>query len=64
MQDIAVMLARYLPKLALPQVGITDVIEIALISFFVYQFMVWIKFTRAYTLLKGILIVLGFIFIA
>ena len=64
MQDIAVMLARYLPKLAFPQVGITDVIEIALISFFVYQFMVWIKFTRAYTLLKGILIVLGFIFIA
>ena len=37
MQDIAVMLARYLPKLAFPQVGITDVIEIALISFFVYQ---------------------------
>lgn len=64
MQDIAAMLARYLPKLALPQVGIIDVIEIALISFFVYQFMVWIKFTRAYTLLKGILIVLGFIFIA
>ena len=38
--------------------------EIALISFFIYQFMVWIKFTRAYTLLKGILIVLFFIVFA
>ena len=28
------------------------------------QFMVWIKFTRAYTLLKGILVVLAFIFLA
>lgn len=35
-----------------------------LISFFIYQFMVWIKFTRAYTLLKGILIVLLFILFA
>ena len=44
--------------------GVTDILEIALISFFIYQFMVWIKFTRAYTLLKGILIVLLFILFA
>lgn len=64
MQDIAVTFSRYLSKLSLPGIGVTDVIEIALISFFIYQFMVWIKFTRAYTLLKGIVIVLGFIFLA
>ena len=64
MQDMAVRLSGYLSKLYLPSVGVTDILEIALISFFIYQFMVWIKFTRAYTLLKGILIVLLFILFA
>ena len=64
MQNISSVLARYLSKLTLPSIGIIDIIEIILISFFVYQFMVWIKFTRAYTLLKGILFVLSFILVA
>lgn len=64
MQDMAVRLSGYLSKLSLPGLGVTDILEIALISFFIYQFMVWIKFTRAYTLLKGILIVLLFILFA
>ena len=64
MQDLAVTLAGYLSKLSLPSLGPTDILEIALISFFIYQFMVWIKFTRAYTLLKGILMVLLFILFA
>ena len=64
MQDMAVRLSGYLSKLSLPSLGVTDILEIALISFFIYQFMVWIKFTRAYTLLKGNLIVLLFILFA
>lgn len=64
MQDMAVRLSGYLSKLSLPSLGVTDILEIALISFFIYQSMVWIKFTRAYTLLKGILIVLLFILFA
>ena len=64
MQDLAVTLSGYISKLSLPSLRITDVLEIALISFFIYQFLVWIKFTRAYTLLKGILIVLFFIVFA
>lgn len=64
MQDISEIVLRYLSKITLPEVGIIDVIEIALISFFIYQFMVWIKFTRAYTLLKGILVVLVFLLVA
>lgn len=64
MQDMAVRLSGYLSKLSLPSLGVTDILEIALISFFIYQFMVWIKFTRAYTLLKGILVVLLFILFA
>ena len=64
MQNTLSVLAGYLGKISLPGLGVIDIIEIGLISFFVYQFMAWIKFTRAYTLLKGILVVLGFILIA
>ena len=56
MRNITDILARYLSDINLPSVSIIDIIEIILITFFVYQFMVWIKFTRAYTLLKGLLV--------
>lgn len=55
---------RYLSRITVPSIGIIDIIEIFLISFLVYQFMVWIKYTRAYTLLKGIITVLFFILMA
>ena len=64
MRNITDILARYLSDINLPSVSIIDVIEIILISFFVYQFMVWIKFTRAYTLLKGLLVIGAFLVIA
>lgn len=64
MKDIAIEIADYLSRIALPKIGIIDVIQIIVIAFFVYQFMIWIKYTRAYTLLKGILLVLLFIFLA
>ena len=38
MQDMAVRLSGYLSKLSLPSLGVTDILEIALISFFIYQF--------------------------
>lgn len=55
---------RSLSKIRVPDIGVIDIIEIILISFLVYQFIVWIKYTRAYTLLKGIIVVLLFIFMA
>ena len=64
MQNISGNLIEMLSRMALPKIGIIDIIQIALIAFFVYQFMVWIKYTHAYTLLKGILVVLLFILVA
>ena len=64
MQRIGQLLSGYLSRLTLPGVGINDVVEIFLLSFFIYQFMVWIKRTRAYSLLKGILTVLIFLLLA
>ena len=64
MQDVGGNLIEYLSRIAFPKISIIDVIQIALIAFFVYQFMVWIKFTRAYTLLKGLLVIGAFLIIA
>ena len=64
MQNIISVLNRYVSHINMPSVNIIDVIEILLISVFVYQFMVWIKYTRAYTLLKGLLVISAFLLIA
>ncbi len=64
MHGLNEMLVRFFSKISLPNVGVIDVIEIALISVFIYQCMVWIKYTRAYTLLKGIVVVLLFLLLA
>ena len=46
MQDITGNLIEALTRMALPKISIIDIIQIALIAFFVYQFMVWIKYTH------------------
>ena len=42
-------------KLPSISMGITDVVEIIILSYLVYKLLQWIKATRAWTLLKGIL---------
>ncbi len=64
MGSIEQLLSTYLSRLTLPGLGVNDVVEIILLSIFIYQFMVWIKRTRAYSLLKGILMVVIFLFLA
>ena len=49
---------------SLPNVHVTDVIEILIIAFFIYQFLKWIKNTRAWVLFKGIAIIAVFFIIA
>ncbi len=44
----------------LPQITKTNVLEIAIIAFLIYEILVWIKNTRAWTLLRGILVILLF----
>ena len=47
-----------------PKVRITDVVEIIIIAFLLYQIILWIKNTKAWMLLKGLLVLVGFIFVA
>ena len=42
-------------KLPAISIGITDIMEIIILAYLVYKLLLWIKNTRAWTLLKGIL---------
>ncbi len=44
--------------------GITDLIEIIILAFLFYQVLIWFKKTKAWTLFKGILVLLAFIIFA
>lgn len=50
--------------LAIPDVHITDVVEILVIAFVIYEIFVWIKNTRAWMLLRGIGVILALYIIA
>lgn len=54
----------YLVKLYIPRITWTDIIEIVIIAFVIYNVMVWIKNTKEWVLLKGIIIVVIFALIA
>lgn len=57
-------LKRYLEGLYLPKIQIIDIIEILILTVLLYYCIVWIKTTRAYALLKGILLILVFVLVA
>lgn len=48
----------------IPDIRVTDIIEIIIIAYLAYHVMIWIKNTKAWLLLKGILVLGGFIVIA
>ena len=54
----------YFKELYFPKIQVTDVVEIIIIAFLVYQLMVWIKHTKAWMLLRGIIVLLVFILLA
>ena len=58
-------LSRLLTTMHIPKnIALTDVIEIAVIAFLIYHLMVWVKNTRAWSLLKGVIVILVFVLIA
>lgn len=44
-----------------PDIKWTDIIDILIIAFIIYKFLLWIKTSRAWTLLKGIIVVAFFL---
>lgn len=49
-----------LTELNFPSVTITDICDILIVAFLIYNLSLWIKETRAWTLFKGILVVFSF----
>lgn len=47
-----------------PEVQATDIVELIILSFLIYQLIIWIKNTRAWILLKGIVVLGAFVIIA
>ena len=45
-------------------IEVIDIVQVILIAYFVYHLILWVKNTRAYTLLKGILFIVAFVIIA
>lgn len=64
MSNIWAFMSKYASDFYMPDIHLTDIVEILIISFLVYHIMVWIKNTRAWTLLKGIVVLAVFIFVA
>ena len=48
----------------IPAVHLTNVLEILIISVLIYYILIWIRDTRAWTLLKGILVIFAFVLVA
>lgn len=61
---ISSYLGRYFTWISIPRIMWTDVVEIIVIAFLLYNVLVWIKNTRAWSLMRGLLIILFFVFIA
>lgn len=60
MEYIKHFLELYFDWLYIPQLHISDIVEIIIIAFVIYQVICWFQNTRAWTLLKGILVLLLF----
>lgn len=56
---------EYFASLHIPKTIMwTDIVEIIIISFLVYQVIIWIRDTRAWVLLKGVVVILVFLLFA
>ncbi len=64
MKQLVTYFKTYFDWFYIPRITVTDVIEIVIIAILIYYIMDWFKKTRAWTLIKGILVLLLFTGIA
>ncbi|MGB8453996.1 MAG: diadenylate cyclase CdaA [Anaerocolumna sp.] len=58
METIISFFKDYVAWLSLPKIGITDIFEILIIAFAIYNVINWVKQTRAWILVKGLIVLL------
>ena len=61
---ISTTINTYLGNLHMPTIRWTDIAEILIIAFLVYNILAWIKDTKAWSLFKGLVVILIFILVA
>lgn len=67
MHDIAATISRYMENLYIPSMSAitrTDIVEIIIITVMIYAILVWVKETRAWALLRGVLVIGAFLLVA
>ncbi len=65
MQQINTFIEKYFSTMHIPKTLMwTDIAEIIIISFVVYQLLTWIRNTRTWALLRGVLVIFIFLFVA
>lgn len=58
METIISFFENYVAWLSLPKIGVTDILEILIIAFVIYHVIIWIKQTRAWMPVKGLIVLL------
>ena len=64
MQTLQKIIDNYTSQLYIPSVGWTDIVEIVVLAFVFYHIILWIKNTRAYALVKGLMVILFVVVVA
>lgn len=64
MDVIKGFIENYLVGLSLPELAAIDIVEIIIIAFAIYQVILWVRNTRAWMLVKGIIFLLFFSVVA
>lgn len=64
MDIIKTFFEKYLTVVSLPKITVIDVLEILIIAFALYHIIIWVKKTRAWMLVKGIIVLCIFCVIA
>lgn len=63
-ESITSFIERYVTWLSIPSIKWTDIVEVLIISILLYKVLAWIKESKAWSLLKGILFILLFVIFA
>ena len=61
MQRVLSVFQSFLNQIHMPNLRWTDVVEILILAFLIYHILLWIKNTRAWSLLKGLGVVIVFV---
>lgn len=60
METIRNFVNNYLVWLSLPKINLTDIIEMLILAYVIYHVVKWIKNTRAWSLVKGLIVLMVF----